>query len=846
MATTVSKIHKDQRLEITGELNERLPNIQDGLVAHYEFDETTTGWIPDPNILDDSNWVAGTSGTVGNWAIVGTAAENTRINKTNPFGYTDVVWATPGNDVVSDGDGGWQNHSHTIDKTKTYRLSIWVKRENIGNGRTYFGCQHSTVSNLGQDVANTNPYFVTAISSELPEMSEQWLLWVAHIHPYTYGGSTHTDSGIYTLGGKKLSRVVGDFKWLSSATIGGHRSFLHYSTSTTERHYQYNPRMEIIDSQSSTLEDLLKQQYNIVYPLDDQNTLLNTYGVGSQGGYRTTTNVVLNPTGNSGAGAPGSYTPGWDATLHPTATTVSNWSGGYNSGVGSPTIGYHSQWVYEGTDGSPCMKFIDRNDLFSLGHRWLGISELVSSNVDTSWSLVSGLKTVTMSWDQKVDNLGKYSNVGFYHKENATNTFGTSGSNHSNTVINQWERMTKTYTVTSAWDAGTPMTLYFYGHNGAYATLWIDNIQLEIDRNYDTPFVDGGGLTSLLEIPNPVNTGGNFTVNFWAKILPSQNTTGAYHTIFSMGEYYTNNSFTIMDSDGTLMDGNQKLIRKTNTAGWAWANAPFTVPADFQDYNMYTVIRGSTNYDCYLNGVYKGYIAHGSTTMQDNCYIGSIATSTRLCPSYMKRLSFYNKAITTDDLKSLYGIGSIKSNGNFVIDYANEPNPNIYPNADLETTTYPSQGNGTVTLEQDENGRYHQMILNNTTSTWRGFIIDDGPRIGLTHHEGIEVGETYIFSGYFWRSTGSSPQYYTVRAEGTAGGTILGPTWSSISESTWTYCSLEFVADDSQNCLVYPSGGTTGATGTFRWRNLSVVKKLDKELVLNNTRDLYTRDIIDE
>lgn len=845
MATTVTKVFRDEHIEITGELDENLPILWDGLVAHYEFDGSTNGIQPDQNILDDSVWVAGTSGSVGNWSMVGTTAENTRINKTNPFGATDVVWASEGNDVTSDADGGWQNSGRSIDKTKTYRLSLWVRRENIGNGRVYFGCQHSTVWNLGTTTVNTNPYFITAIETEIPgEMEDNWLLWVAHIHPTAYAGSTHIDTGIWTMSGRKLNRSATDFKWTSTTTVSGHRAFLHYSTSTTEREYQYDPRMEIVDDYSSTIGDMLKQQYNIIHPITDANTLLNTYGFGSQGGYHTTTNVTLNPTGNSGAGVPGSYTPGWDVTLHPLAFNVSNWGGGYNGGVGSPTIGYHAQWVNEGTDGSACMKFIDRNDLFGLSHRWLGISEQVSGNVDTSWNLVSQLKTLTMSWDQKVDDLGKYSNVGFYHKENSSSTFGTSKSNHYNTVINQWERMTKTYTVTGAWDAGTWMNLYFYGHNGSYATLWIDNVQLEIDRDYSTAFVNGGGTTSLLTLPNPVKTG-EFTVNFWCKILPSVLTVGAYHTIFSMGNYYTNNSFTIMDNDGTDMRGDQKLIRRGNVGEWAWADGSFTNSGNYQEWNMYTIVRGSTDYDCYLNGVFVGDISHLSTTMQDNIYISSRESSGSLCPSYIKKLSFYDRAIPLDELDNLYGIGSMKINGDFVVGYANELNPNIYPNADLSTTTYPSQGNGTVTLEQDEDGRYHQLILNNTTSTWRGFIIDDGPRIGLTYHEGIEVGETYIFSGYFWRSTGSSPQYYTVRAEGTAGGTILGPTWSSIPESEWTYCSLEFVADDSQNCLVYPSGGTTGATGTFRWRNLSVIKKIGKPLTLNSTRDLYTGNILE-
>jgi len=844
MATTVTKIFDDEHIEVIGDLNENSPNVKDSLVAYYPFDETTVGQIPEQNLLDDSVWVAGTSGSVGEWARVGDTPENTRIYKDNPFGAKAVVWASEANDVGSNSDGGFENFNHAIDRTKTYRLSVWIRRENVGNGRTYLGTQGSTVWNLGTTTVNTNPYFTNCNVTELPELENNWILFVGHVHATSYGGTTHVDSGCYTMSGTKIRNMT-DYKWTSSATVGGHRSFLYYSTSTTERQYLVEPRMEIVDSTTSTIEDLLKGRYNIKYPLTDTNTLLNTYGLGSQGGYHTTTNVALNPTGSDGAGVPGSYTPGWDTSLHPTAFTVSTWSGGYNGGVGSPTIGYHAQWVNEGVDGTACMKFIDENWRWGLGHRWLGISEQVSGNVDTSWDLVTNLKTVTLSWDQKVNTIGKVSRVGLYHKESGASGFGTAIANHSNTVINQWERITWTYTVTSAWDAGTFMNFYFYGSTGDYGTLWVDNVQLEIDRDYNTAFVESTSSDSYLRLENPIKTGGDFTVNFWCKVLPSVLTVGSYHTIFSMGEYNTNNSFTIMDDDGTDMLGEQRLIRRGNAAEWNWASAAFTNSGNFQDWNMYTVVRGTSYYQCYANGVYVGNVAHLSTTMQNNIYIGSKDGPTRLCPSYFKKLSFYDKALTTDEITSLYGIASMKTDGDLVIDYACEPNPNIWPDPDLSTTSYPVTGGAAATSGEDIDGRYHQLVLSSQTWARKGWSIIEGARIGLTYYEGIEVGATYIASGYFWKSTGSSLPYVMLRITNSGSGSVSSALWSSISEETWTYASVEFIADAEQDCLIYPSNATAG-TGTVRWRNISVSKKIGKSLVFNNTRDLYTRDIIDE
>ena len=77
------------------------------------------------------------------------------------------MWATLSNDATSDDDGGFNSSSVTIDKSKKYRYSIWIKRENIGDGRTYFGCGGSTVSSLGtSETVNGNPYFVNYIPTE--------------------------------------------------------------------------------------------------------------------------------------------------------------------------------------------------------------------------------------------------------------------------------------------------------------------------------------------------------------------------------------------------------------------------------------------------------------------------------------------------------------------------------------------------------------------------------------------------------------------------------------------------------------------------------------------------------
>jgi len=232
-----------------------------GNVSINEIDNTRSYFQP---LIDYSTWTVGQTSATG-WSRNGTEAENIILLKENPVNQTDIMWATLGNDATSDADGGFNSTTGAIDRTKKYRYSIWIKRENIGNGRTYFGCGGSTVSNLGAgEVLNSNPYFTNYISSEKSNIGEQWVLIVAHIHPTGYTGGTDTVSGFYDINGNKISSISTDYKWASTATVGSIRAYLFYSTSTTERQYFYRPRIDLLDGNEPALQDLINCSDNPV------------------------------------------------------------------------------------------------------------------------------------------------------------------------------------------------------------------------------------------------------------------------------------------------------------------------------------------------------------------------------------------------------------------------------------------------------------------------------------------------------------------------------------------------------------------------------------------------------
>lgn len=184
------------------------------------------------------------------------------------------------------------------------------------------------------------------------------------------------------------------------------------------------------------------------------------------------------------------YTPvtaAWDTTKHEGAINVPNWTNGYNGGVTNPAIGYHAMWKL--IDDIPTLIFQNHNSEINQQNRWIGVS---SSTINATFT--AGLQ-YTLSYDQMtIDTLGGYTTGGRYYKQNS------SGSNSfhdgcpqigKNTVLNKWERFSKTFTVVStATETTTPGSIYLYGYYSPESTIYIRNIKLELN-SFATPYMDG-------------------------------------------------------------------------------------------------------------------------------------------------------------------------------------------------------------------------------------------------------------------------------------------------------------------------------------------------------------------
>lgn len=244
-----------------------IPN--NGLVLHLDPSNSKSS-RQRSNLLSWVDWVSGSNGSVtstGTWPSYTQSGDgNSRTTDTNPFGNQDVVWDVSNQDATSDADGGFETGLFSIDTTKRYRFSVWMRRKTLGNGSSYLG-PHSNwgavagqyILNRSNSAENQNPYFYAG--AYWGNVNE-WYLMVGHVWAAGSGsGSAHPDSGIYNTSGTKVTSMT-DFMWAPTNTTSFLRSYLYYSTDITTNQQFYQPRVDVCDGNEPTIAELLADAGN--------------------------------------------------------------------------------------------------------------------------------------------------------------------------------------------------------------------------------------------------------------------------------------------------------------------------------------------------------------------------------------------------------------------------------------------------------------------------------------------------------------------------------------------------------------------------------------------------------
>ena len=206
------------------------------------------------NMLNYGTWTAGNSSATG-FSRNGGSNENLILEGEGPYGENTLLWKTMPDGTGNNGDGGWNSSYHSVDNTKLYRISVWMKRiSDQANGTFYLGTNGGGASVLRGDngLQQGNPYFeCRGVSSYSKDV---WYLVVGHVFPSGTGFTArHSQTGVYTMSGGKVfntngCNLGGDAVMQTTTTSLRHRTYHYYANSTgTELVFAY-PRLEEVTS----------------------------------------------------------------------------------------------------------------------------------------------------------------------------------------------------------------------------------------------------------------------------------------------------------------------------------------------------------------------------------------------------------------------------------------------------------------------------------------------------------------------------------------------------------------------------------------------------------------------
>ncbi|MEP1490168.1 MAG: fibronectin type III domain-containing protein [Algibacter sp.] len=219
--------------------------------------------IPATNLLDTSTWSEG-SGSVAGFSQYGVDEENIREIGIGPYGANVLLWKAVPNE--SNGTaGGWGTGYFSIDHTKTYRFTIWIKKINSNDGYTEFA--FSALDSSGENAysfLNGDPHNNSSFYRGDPPGLDEWYLFSGYIHKSTYT-NTNSIGGVYNKSGVKLS-ILNDYKFLPEVLELQQRVWLAGDTNTSDAQFFYAPTLYEVNGQEPTIEELINAQ-----PIDIQN-----------------------------------------------------------------------------------------------------------------------------------------------------------------------------------------------------------------------------------------------------------------------------------------------------------------------------------------------------------------------------------------------------------------------------------------------------------------------------------------------------------------------------------------------------------------------------------------------
>jgi|GEM_PF-3340737 len=354
---------------------------------------------------------------------------------------------------------------------------------------------------------------------------------------------------------------------------------------------------------------------------------------------------------------------------HPDAITVYgldgvNHSNYVNGGVTDYTNTYHAIWTYDDILRKPVVTMRDFDGM------WKAKSSLVGKSM-TDMGLDYG-DTYTISWLQWTDNLTRGARVGLYGKD-LSDAYGFHDGCYTvlNTRLYTWERIAKTYTVSSNWNLTTSLRLYMYGHSSPPATIKISDVQLET-KEYASNYYNGYERTSTNNLIDMISHNSlpmdNIVYNS-NKVFEFNGVDSYIDSGFGNGINPSTYTFSFTIWVRTNAPASNKMFLATDNYGtdqrcyfgiasscWCmgirdntWGNGVVPVTTDWTHVGV--TFDGSI-VSMYINGEFSHAKSYSSYTLLSNLFLGK--GNGYNWDGQINNLKIYNKSLTENEIKRNY------------------------------------------------------------------------------------------------------------------------------------------------------------------------------------------------
>lgn len=222
------------------------------------------------NLLDSSAWTQGT-GNLPGFTQYGGDSNNSRELGSDPYGGVSTLWKAMAPAQGPGQSGGWDSDYVTVaDKTKTYRFTVWVKKEGVltgqNVGKTKFGFYSTSSLYGGLQAKSVDGTFLSNanfFNDFLPDINK-WYLMVGYVHGSDYPDTSQIDGGIYDAAtGLMVMPVTNEFKFGGPADQLKSRFHLFGAYDVGNSQYLWNPTLyETTDPQMPSVTTMLAQSMN--------------------------------------------------------------------------------------------------------------------------------------------------------------------------------------------------------------------------------------------------------------------------------------------------------------------------------------------------------------------------------------------------------------------------------------------------------------------------------------------------------------------------------------------------------------------------------------------------------